>query len=471
MGKGKKSSSVRTPVQENESEAESDGIWSDESVSAASLETLSDASGEADVPGFGSSKSKKKSSKSAKSSKDSSHTKSKSKSGEDDADGSSAGHVEFSSDGEGGEAEEKEKKKKKKKPSSFEALGLSHALSKAVQKKGYKVATPIQRKAIPVGLTGKDVVAMARTGSGKTAAFLIPLIQRLKQHSMQVGVRGVVLEPTRELALQTVSFFRDLGKFTDLRVMSVVGGESINAQFEDLSLNPDVIIATPGRLAHLLLEVKEFSLKACEILVLDEADRLFEMGFATQVEAILASCAEKRQTMLFSATMPRAVAEFVKAGLDNPEIIRLDADTKVSENLEMAFLLTRGDDKNAALLHLFKTAIGPEELTILFVATRHHVEFLEMLLEAAGITTAAVYGSMDQTARKINIAKFRAGKVRVLVVTDVAARGIDIPLLNNVINFDFPATPKLFIHRYGPHPPLHHQLRRIFSLPILSISM
>ncbi|GLJ07995.1 hypothetical protein SUGI_0079180 [Cryptomeria japonica] len=342
-----------------------------------------------------------------------------------------------------------EKQKKKAKSGGFESLGLSPPIFRAVKRKGYRVPTPIQRKTMPLIMCGLDVVAMARTGSGKTAAFLIPLLEKLKGHSPGAGVRALVLSPTRELALQTFKFCKELGRYTDLQATVLVGGDSMETQFEELAKSPDIIIATPGRLMHHLAEVEEMSLRTVEYVVFDEADRLFEMGFAEQLRKILAQLSETRQTLLFSATLPRLLADFAKAGLRDPQLVRLDLENKISPDLKLTFFTLRHEDKYAALLHLVREQIGTDQQTLIFVATKHHVEFLNELFREEGIALSVVYGDMDQAARKIHLAKFRARKTMLLLVTDVAARGIDIPLLDNVVNYDFPPKPKLFVHRVG----------------------
>jgi ATP-dependent RNA helicase DDX54/DBP10 len=301
---------------------------------------------------------------------------------------------------------------------------------------------------------GKDVVAMARTGSGKTAAFLIPLVERLQQHSTRVGARAVVLSPTRELALQTLKFVRSLAKFTDLRFASLVGGEGLSEQFSSLADNPDVLIATPGRLVHLLSEVSSLHLRAVQYVVFDEADRLFEMGFADQLREVLTRMPQQRQTLIVSATLPKALAQFAQAGLRDPELIRLDTDTKVSEALRLAFFTVRREEKPAALLWVLRRVIPEDQQAIVFASTRHHVEFITVLLQLCGLDAAPVYGKMDQSARvrdpvpllvsstflltqpppapplqTANLARFRGRRLRFLIVTDVAARGLDLPLL------------------------------------------
>lgn len=191
----------------------------------------------------------------------------------------------------------------------FQSLGLSKESLRGVQRLGYKVPTPVQRKTLPVVLAGMDVVCMARTGSGKTCAFLLPMIEKLKEHAANTGVRAVVLAPTRELAQQTFKFAKDMGKFTNLRLVALMGGDPMEAQFEALATHPDAIVATPGRLMHMLREVSTFSLKYVRYLVFDEADRLFEMGFAEQLNEIIKECPIERQTLLFSATMPKMLLQ------------------------------------------------------------------------------------------------------------------------------------------------------------------
>ncbi|KAJ2730605.1 ATP-dependent RNA helicase dbp10 [Coemansia sp. BCRC 34962] len=371
--------------------------------------------------------------------------------------------------------------RKSKKSGGFQSMGLHPPLFRAIMNKGFKVPTPIQRKTIPVIMQGRDVVGMARTGSGKTAAFLIPMINRLKAHSAKVGSRAIVLSPSRELALQTHQVTKDLVKYTDLRAVPIVGGDSMEDQFGIMASNPDIIIATPGRLLHLVVEMS-LDLSTIEYIVFDEADRLFELGFSVQLHEILGRLAANRQTLLFSATLPSTLVDFAKAGLQDPELIRLDVESKISQDLEMAFFNVKHDEKDGALIYLLRDIVGapvnsdktiksqawrrfgsrpsgsskakkddaaPRCQTIVFVSTKHHVEYLNGLLTEFGFAVSHIYGSLDQSARKIQIARFTAGKTQVLVVTDVAARGIDIPILENVINYDFVDSSKVFVHRVG----------------------
>jgi len=393
---------------------------------------------------------------------------------------------------------------------SFQSLGLHPSLLRAILLRGFNTPTPIQRAVLPHILASppRDVVGMARTGSGKTLAYLIPLIQALGGiHSVQFGIRALILVPTRELALQVLKVGKDLAKgffqgdrskstshhsdqprhVEGLRWGLIVGGDSLEDQFTMFSTNPDVIIATPGRLLHLVVEMN-LDLKSVTFVVFDEADRLFEMGFATQLEETLHRLPANRQTLLFSATLPKSLVEFAKAGLQNPKLIRLDSESKISSDLQMAFLSVKPIEKEAALLVLIGNIVGvpkadpteqanenvgfqskpsrgsgsnlskirskpTQELaahqTIVFTATKHHVEYLGGLLIAAGYRVSLIYGALDQTARREQLNSFRIGQTNILVVTDLAARGIDIPILENVINYDFPSSARAFVHRVG----------------------
>ena len=337
----------------------------------------------------------------------------------------------------------------KMKSGSFATMGLEQSLVSGLNRMGYQAPTPVQRKALPIALAGMDMVCMARTGSGKTCVFLLPMIHKIKAHDSVAGVRAVVLSPTRELAVQTFRFAKDMAKFTDIRIISIVGGDPIEAQFEALASRPDIIIATPGRLMHHLREISTFKLKAVKYLVFDEADRLFEMGFAEQLNEIVRECPEERQTLLFSATMPKQLIQFSRAGLRDPQLVRLETDAKMSDELRIANFTLRSNEKMAALVYLVRRIIPKDQMTIVFTATRHHSEFVHALFQRIGVTSTLVYGSMDQDARSTNLKAFRQGHVSFLIVTDLAARGIDVPLLNNVINLHFPPTPKLFVHRCG----------------------
>ncbi|KAG8213957.1 P-loop containing nucleoside triphosphate hydrolase protein [Butyriboletus roseoflavus] len=373
---------------------------------------------------------------------------------------------------------------------SFQSMGLHPLLLRALTLQGYRTPTPIQRATIPSLLATPpcDLVGMARTGSGKTLAYMIPLVQRLGgRHAHAFGTRAIILVPARELALQVIKVGKSLAKGwkceavphagdghdddddsskigpgESLRWGLIVGGEGMDEQFEMISGNPDIIIATPGRLLHLIVEMS-LSLASVQYVVFDEADRLFELGFSAALSEILARLPSSRQTLLFSATLPKTLVEFAKAGLRDPKLVRLDADSKISTDLRMAFFPVKQSEKDACLLSLLRDVIkvpfannersesdglgkdskgkgkakvkypthtAPHQ-TLVFAATKHHVEYLSALLTAAGYAVSALYGSLVQSTRTFQMSQFLAGKTQILVVTDVAARGLDIPILEH----------------------------------------
>ncbi|CAB9524185.1 dependent RNA helicase [Seminavis robusta] len=348
----------------------------------------------------------------------------------------------------------------------FKALGLSEPVFHGIVRMGFRMPTPVQRKALPVILTGADACVMARTGSGKTIAFLVPLLEKLlklnasrhQQAPQQSSCRAVILSPTRELSMQTLKVLHKLAHFADLRAVGIHGGEGMEKQFDMLASKPDIIVATPGRLAHHLTEIPDFDLTNCQMCILDEGDRCMEMGFSQQIRQIGRTMPENCQKIILSATMPKVLVEFTKSGFcTDPQVVRLDTECSVSEELRIAFLACRSSEKDAALMHVLHQIQEDLEtndalrtgLTIIFAATRHHVEYIHCLLQASGISSTLIYGTLDQDARKANLSAFRSGKKSVLVVTDVAARGIDVPLIDHVIHYHFPPEAKLFVHRSG----------------------
>jgi ATP-dependent RNA helicase DDX54/DBP10 len=323
-----------------------------------------------------------------------------------------------------------------------------------------QMPTPVQRKALPVILTGSDTCVMARTGSGKTIAFLIPILEKLLETppTAQHKCRSIVLSPTRELSIQTLKVVTKLAHFCNINAIGINGGEGMEKQFNGLASKPDLIVATPGRLSHHLSEIPDFDLKGCLICVLDEADRLIEMGFAQQIRQIAATLPENCQKIMLSATMPKMLIEFTKTCFaTDPQVVRLDNEASVSEELRIAFITSRSADKDAALLHTLshiqrdkaENEAQRTGLTLIFAATRHHVEYITTLLAATGVDATMIYGTLHQDSRKQNLSDFRSGKKSVLVVTDVAARGIDVPLIDHVIHYQFPPSAKLFVHRSG----------------------
>ncbi|CAH2244150.1 jg23456 [Pararge aegeria aegeria] len=342
-------------------------------------------------------------------------------------------------------------KKQKKGSGGFQTMGFSFHVLKGITKRGYKIPTPIQRKTIPLALDNKDVVAMARTGSGKTACFVLPIVEKLmspvNKPLQGKNLRALILSPTRELALQTLRFVRELGKFTGLSSAAILGGESIEQQFGVMSgTTPDIVVATPGRFLHICIEMS-LKLDNIKVVVFDEADRLFELGFGEQLREIVARLPSNRQTLLFSATLPKMLVEFARAGLSDPVLIRLDVDWKLPSTLWLGWIYVRAELKTAALLLLLDRVLTPNTQALVFAATKHHVEYLHLILQQAGISSTYAYSGLDPAARKIALGKFTNKRCSVLLVTDVAARGLDLPSLDTVINYNFPAKPKLFVHR------------------------
>lgn len=349
---------------------------------------------------------------------------------------------------EGREVKHKAKLSKKTKLGGFLNMGFSKPVFDGIMRTGYKTPTPIQRSAIPVIMSGQDVVAMARTGSGKTACYLLPMLEALKTHCAQTGVRALILEPTRELAEQTLRFAVKLGKFTGLHCTLVVGGDSMDEQFGALHKNPDIIIATPGRLMHVCSEM-DLRLNNVQYVVFDEADRLFELGFREQLDGILERLIGPHQRLLFSATLPKMLVDFASSGIRNPALIRLDKDDQLSQHLELAFFSVAPSHKLHVLLYILRFVLLETEQVIVFAATQLHVQYLECVMSKLNIPCTYLYSDMDPTSRKINAAKFQKKIVNVLIATDIAARGIDIPNLDYVINYNFPGTSKVFVHRVG----------------------
>jgi ATP-dependent RNA helicase RhlE len=333
---------------------------------------------------------------------------------------------------------------------TFEQLGLTDELLKAVIEQGYITPTPVQEKAIPLILAGRDVLAGAQTGTGKTASFTLPLLQRLAAnsdpHQKPRRVRALILVPTRELAAQVYESVIAYGKHLPLHVEAVVGGASIGIQTRNLRRGCDIIVATPGRLID-HLQQRNVNLSNVEILVLDEADRMLDMGFMPDVRQIMSLLPKQRQSLLFSATVPNAIKTLAASVLNNPAEVEVAKQNATADNVSECVYGIGREYKRELLSYLIGSNNWRQVLV--FVRTKHGADRLEKQLIEDGIRTVALHGDKTQGARNKALEYFKTGKVSVLVATDIAARGLDIEDLPHVVNFDLPQVPEDYIHRIG----------------------
>ena len=332
---------------------------------------------------------------------------------------------------------------------SFESLGLLPELVRAVAEEGYTQPTPVQAQAIPVILAGRDVLAGAQTGTGKTAGFTLPMLQRLSHHGHHGGrhaVRALVLTPTRELAAQVEESVRTYGRYMKLRSALVFGGVGMQPQVEALRHGVDVLVATPGRLLDHLGQ-RTVNLSHVEILVLDEADRMLDMGFIRDIRKVLAVLPPKRQNLLFSATFSDEIRELAEGLLDNPASVEVARRNAESELVAQRVHPVAKDRKRALLSHLVKS--GDWHQVLVFTRTKHGANRLAEQLCKDGVEATAIHGNKSQNARTRALAGFKSGEVRVLVATDIAARGLDIEELPHVVNFELPNVPEDYVHRIG----------------------
>lgn len=333
---------------------------------------------------------------------------------------------------------------------NFKDLQLSPLLLKALKEKGYVTPSPIQEKAIPHVLNGRDVLGCAQTGTGKTAAFALPILQNLmnpsaKNHSKRV-IRSLILTPTRELALQIADNFKEYGSHTAIRCAVIFGGVSAKPQIEELRRGVDVLVATPGRLNDLIGQ-KEIDLSQIEIFVLDEADRMLDMGFIHDVKKIIALLPKQKQTLLFSATMPPEIQELTKKLLRNPVQVEVTPVSSTVDLIDASLYYVDKENKRALLSYI----LNSEDITstLVFTRTKHGADRVAKFLNKNRINAAAIHGDKSQGARQTALSQFKSGQIRVLVATDIAARGIDIEELSCVINFDLPNIPETYVHRIG----------------------
>lgn len=330
----------------------------------------------------------------------------------------------------------------------FNMLGLNPGLLAAVERMGISAPTPIQSRGIPPVMEGRDLLGLAQTGTGKTLAFGLPLLHGLMGQGRPAPktVRALILAPTRELVNQIAETLSALAQGGPLKVVTVVGGASLNRQAEKLGRGTDVLVATPGRLID-LLERRALTLGEVQVLVLDEADQMLDMGFIHALRQIARHLPAKRQTLLFSATMPKDMSEIAETYLDNPVRVQVTVPGKTADKIEQAVHYVAQNDKAKLLEHYLEQ--HRDELALVFLRTKHGAEKLMKLLVSWGFSAGSIHGNKSQGQRERTLAAFRAGELKVLVATDVAARGIDIPLVRHVYNFDLPNVPENYIHRIG----------------------
>ncbi|WP_297792608.1 DEAD/DEAH box helicase [uncultured Marinobacter sp.] len=330
---------------------------------------------------------------------------------------------------------------------SFSSLGLSEQLVRATSDQGYETPSPIQAQAIPAVLSGKDVMAAAQTGTGKTAGFTLPLLQRLAENPRTgKGPRALILAPTRELAAQVHDSVNLYSKYIPTKAAVVFGGVKINPQMMKLRKGVDVLVATPGRLMD-LYQQNAVRFNEVEILVLDEADRMLDMGFIRDIRKILALLPAKRQNLLFSATFSNEIRTLAQGLLENPVQVEVAARNTAAESIKQSVYPVDQSQKTALLSKLVRD--NAWEQVLVFTRTKHGANRLTQKLERDGITAAAIHGNKSQGARTRALADFKQGEVRVLVATDIAARGLDIKQLPQVVNFELPNVPEDYVHRIG----------------------
>ncbi|HEY8782937.1 MAG TPA: DEAD/DEAH box helicase [Mucilaginibacter sp.] len=333
---------------------------------------------------------------------------------------------------------------------SFENLNLIEPILRALKTEGYTTPTPIQEQAIPIVLQNKDLLGCAQTGTGKTAAFAIPILQLLYQdrlqHKEQKTIKALILTPTRELAIQIDESFAAYGKHTGLKHLVIFGGVSQNPQTDALKRGVDILVATPGRLLDLMNQ-RYVHLEHIRMLVLDEADRMLDMGFVHDVKKIIAKIPVKRQTLFFSATMPNEIQQLANTILTKPERVEVTPPSSTADTIQQSLFYVEKSDKRALLIHLLKDKAI--KTALVFTRTKHGADKVVKDLVRVGITAEAIHGNKSQNARQRALSNFKNRTTRVLIATDIAARGIDIDELTHVINYELPNIPETYVHRIG----------------------
>lgn len=331
----------------------------------------------------------------------------------------------------------------------FENLNLIEPILKALAQEGYKTPSPIQEQAIPHALEGRDVLGCAQTGTGKTAAFAIPIIQQIYKQGNKGSkrqVQALILTPTRELAVQIEESFRSYGRYTNLKYCSIFGGVSQSPQTEKLRRGVDVLVATPGRLNDLITQ-RQVNLSNVSMFVLDEADRMLDMGFINDVKKIISYIPKKRQTLFFSATMPKEITELVNSILVDPVKVAVTPVSSTVDKIKQYVYFVDKGNKKKLLVYLLKN--NDIDSALVFTRTKHEADKVEKDLTANKITAQAIHGDKSQSARQMALNNFKTGKIKVLVATDIAARGIDIDELSHVINYNLPNISETYVHRIG----------------------
>jgi ATP-dependent RNA helicase DeaD len=325
----------------------------------------------------------------------------------------------------------------------FQALTNSQDILRAVKDLEWEEPTPVQEQSIPIAMAGDDLMAQAQTGTGKTGAFAIPILSRLPANKR---IQVLALVPTRELAMQVAEDFDDLAKYTGHKTVAIYGGQSINVQVTKIRKGVEVVVGTPGRLMDLMRR-GELSFDGVNVVVLDEADRMLDMGFIDDIEWILQRVPKDRQTMLFSATLPEAIRELAQRYMRNPKSVIISQDTLTVDQAEQSYINVGRKNKLWALCRIFDTEKPP--LTLVFCSTKRMVDMLVHKLRAYGYSADGIHGDMSQAAREKVMDRFKHGKVKILVATDVAARGLDIEGITHVVNYDIPENPEDYVHRIG----------------------
>lgn len=333
---------------------------------------------------------------------------------------------------------------------TFDQLGLIAPLVKALEKEGYTTPTPVQQQCIPYALKGDDVLGCAQTGTGKTAAFALPILQHLYTSNQNGGgykhIRSLVLTPTRELAVQIDESFAAYGRNTNITCQVIFGGVSQHTQTAALRYGTDVLVATPGRLLDLMNQ-GYVHLDHLDIFVLDEADRMLDMGFIHDVKRVIRALPQNRQTLFFSATMPPQIAQLADSLLYKPAKVEVTPVSSTAERIEQAVYFVPKRMKKDLLVHVMQT--DRIDRTLVFTRTKHGADRLVRDLKSAHVNAAAIHGDKSQQARQHALQQFKAGRLKVLVATDIAARGIDVDNLTHVINYDLPNVPETYVHRIG----------------------